>query len=154
MRAYKTGQGKWQVNFSVNGKQRTPYLGGDFTSGSADRVARIVTDILACRNRRDSVPLEILRKIETLSERVPRSFEKHGLIDGATSRTLETLLESFYESKAHLKPSTQTSYKAIGNLLLRHFGGSTKISSIEKSACERLKTVLHKDYPEFSQNRS
>jgi len=146
MQAYKTGQGKWQVNFSVNGKQRTLYLGGDFTSGSADRVARIVTDILACRNRGDSVPLEVLRRIETLPERVQASFEKHGLIDGATSRTLEMLLESFYESKAHLKANSQTSYKAIGNLLLRHFGGSTKISSIEKSACERLKTVLRKDY--------
>jgi len=68
MRAYKTGQGKWQVNFSEKGKQRTLYLGRDFTSGSADRVARIVTDLLACRNRGDVVPLEILQKIKTLPE--------------------------------------------------------------------------------------
>ena len=107
MQAYKTSQGNWQVNFSEKGKQKTLYLGRDFTSGSADRVARIVTDILACRNRGDTVPLEILRKVETLPERVQRSFERHGLTGNIAGRTLASLLESFYTTKTHLKSTTQ-----------------------------------------------
>jgi len=146
MRAYKTGQGNWQVNFSEKGKQKTLYLGKDFTPGSADRVARIVTDILACRNRGDSVPLEIRRKIEALPERVQQSFERLGLIDGVTSRTLEMLLESFDETKAHLKASTQDGYKMFGNLLSEFFGKDKKIAAIQKTDCERFKTALLKKY--------
>jgi integrase len=146
MQAYKTTQGNWQVNFSEKGKQKTLYLGRDFTAGSADRVARIVTDILACRNRGDSLPLEIVRRIETLPERVQRSFERHGLIGGTTSRTLDNLLSSFYETKAHLKPRTQEGYKMFGNLLKGFFGGSKKIASIEKLDCERFKAALLKKY--------
>jgi len=146
MRAYKTSQGNWQVNFSEKGKQRTLYLGRDFTSGSADRVARIVTDILTSRNRGDSVPLEILRKIESLPERVQRSFEKHGLIDGVTSRSLEDLLESFYITKEHLKPGSQNCYKQFGNLLLSFFGKDKKIVEISKLDGERFLCTLRKTH--------
>ena len=146
MQAYKTSQGNWQVNFSERGKQKTLYLGRDFTAGSADRVAKMLTDILACRNRGDSVPLEIFRKIETLPERVQRSFERLGLIGGATNRTLASLLWAFYESKGHLKASTQEGYKFFGRLLSEFFGDCRKISLIEKLDCERFKAVLLKRY--------
>jgi len=146
MQAYKTSQGNWQVNFSERGKQRTLYLGRDFTSGSADRVAKIVTDILACRNRGECVPLEILRKVESLPERVQRSFEKHGLIGGVTSLSLGSLLESFCATKAHLKPSTQHGYKLCYNLLLDFFGNGKKIASIAKTDGERFKAALQKKY--------
>jgi site-specific recombinase XerC len=146
MQAYKTSQGNWQVNFSEQGRQKTLYLGRDFTSGSADRVARIVTDILSCRNRGDSLPLEIFRKIESLPARVQRSFERLGLIGGVMSWTLEKLLQAFYESKNHLKPKSQESYKTFGTRLLQFFGTEKKISSIEKLDCERFKIDLLAKY--------
>jgi len=138
MQAYKTSQGNWQVNFSEQGKQRTLYLGRDFTSVSADRVARIVTDILACRNRGDSLPQEIFRQIEKLPERVRKSFERLGLIGSVTGWTLESFLQAFYVTKSHLKPKTQEAYKMFGDLLLVFFGTGRKISSIEKLDCERF----------------
>ena len=146
MRAYKTSQGNWQINFSEKGKQKTLYLGRDFTSGSADRVARIVTDILACRNRGDSVPLEIIRKIETLPERVRQSLERFGLSDGVVSKTIADLLKSFAESKSHLKPGTQYSYEWFGKMLLEFFGENKKIAAIQKLDCERFKAALLKKY--------
>ena len=142
MQAYKTKQGNWQVNFSERGKQKTLYLGRDFTAGSADRVARIVTDILACRNRGESVPLDICRKIETYPDRIRQSFERLGLIDGVTGKTLADLLKSVYESKAHLKLKTQKHYWEHGKLLSQFFGKSKKIAAIEKSDCERLQACL------------
>ena len=154
MQAYKTSQGNWQVNFCEGGKQKTLYLGRDFTSGSADRVARIVTDILACRNRGDSVPLDICRKIEELPERVRKSFERLGLIGKATSKTLIELLKALYESKAHLKPSTQKRYKQYGKLLSDFFGEGKKIASIVKLDCERLKIALFKTHSACTVSRS
>jgi len=146
MQAYKTSQGNWQVNFSEGGKQKTLYLGREFTSASADRVARIVTDILACRNRGDSLPLEIFRQIEMLPERIQKSFERLGLIGGIVSRTLENLLESFYKTKSHLKPGTQTAYKVFGDLLVTFFGKDCRLGTIEKSDCERFRNQYLSDY--------
>jgi len=139
MKAYKTSQGKWQVNYSERGKQRTIHLGRDFTSGSADRVATIVTDILSCRKRGDAVPLEILRRVENLPERVRNSFERHGLIGGVSSWTLADLLEKFRETKSHFKKTTQDFYRNFGNHLAAFFGSDCRLSAIGKLDCERFK---------------
>jgi hypothetical protein len=139
MQAYKTAQGNWQVNFSEFGKQRVLYLGRDFTSGSADRIAKIVTDILSCRKRGDALPMEIFRKIESLPDRVRKSFERLNLVGGVVSWTLENLLQSFYESKSHLKATTQDAYKMFGNLLAEFFGKNRRLDTIEKSDCERFR---------------
>ena len=56
------------------------------------------------------------------------------------------LLQSFYESKAHLKPKTQENYRMFGNLLSEFFGKNKKIASIEKFNCERFKAALLKKY--------
>ena len=79
-------------------------------------------------------------------ERIQKSFERLGLIGSVTSRTLEMLLQSFYESKAHLKPKTQENYRMFGNLLSEFFGKNKKIASIEKFNCERFKAALLKKY--------
>ena len=117
MKAYRTSQGSWQVNFSECGKQRTLYLGRDFTSASADRVAVMVSEILSCCNRGDSLPLEIQRRVEKLPDRVRKSFEKHGLIVGVSVQTLSELLDRFYASKSYLKATTQLAYKYYGKYL-------------------------------------
>jgi hypothetical protein len=93
MQAYKTAQGHWQINFSEFGKQRTLYLGRDFTSGSADRICRIVSDILSCRKRGDALPLELFRQVESLPARIRKSFERLGLIGGVVNWTLMNLLD-------------------------------------------------------------
>jgi hypothetical protein len=139
MQAYKTSQGNWQVNFSENGKQKTLYLGRDFTAASADRVARIVTDILACRNRGDSLPIETFRKIEELPKRIRKSFERLGLIGGISDWTLAELLEAFYESRKHLKKISQRGYKEYGKHLIMFFGNDCRIDSIGRLDCERFK---------------
>ena len=146
MQAYKTSKGKWQINFSEGGKQKTLYLGRDFTSGSADRVARIITDILAHRKRGEVLPVDLFRRIESLSERLRKSFERSGLVGGIASWTLDSLLQSFYESKSHLKSTTQDAYKMFGRLLLDFFTPERRIVSIEKSDCERFKAHLLKKY--------
>ena len=92
MKAYKTTQGNWQVNFSEFGKQRTLYLGREFTVSSADRVARIVTEILSCRKMGDAVSPEIIRRISELPVNIQKSFVKHGLMDKTSCRTLGELL--------------------------------------------------------------
>ena len=146
MQAYKTSKGNWQVNFSEGGKQRTLYLGRDFTAGSADRVARIVTDIVAHRKRGESLPVDLLWRIESLPDRLRKSFERAGLVGGATSWTLDNLLQAFYDSKSHLKSTTQDAYKMFGRLLLVFFTSERRITSIEKMDCERFKTHLLKNY--------
>jgi len=103
MRAYQTSQGNWQVNFSEGGKQRTLYLGRDFDNVSADRVSRIVADILSCRKRGDDFPQEVYGRIEKLPERVRRSMERLDLISGVSTLTLGKLLSSFHSSRCHLK---------------------------------------------------
>jgi hypothetical protein len=114
MQAYKTSRGKWQLNFSEGGKQKTLYLGDDFTAGSADRVARMVTDILSHRKRGEILLVDLLRQLESLPVRVRKSFERAGLVDGVVSRTFESLLLSYYETKSHLKQATQDDYKTVG----------------------------------------
>jgi site-specific recombinase XerD len=139
MQAYKTSRGHWQVNFSEFGKQRTLYLGSGFTSGSADRIAKIVTDILSCRKRGEVLPLEVVRRIELLPDRVRSSFERLGLIGGVSRWTLTTLLESFYEMKSDLSAGTRYGYNLCGTSLIEFFDKDRRIDSIEKSDCERFK---------------
>jgi len=139
MNAYKTSQGNWQITFSDRGRSKTLYLGRDFNSASADRVARIVTDILSCRKRGDTLPREIIWRIEKLPERVRKSFERHGLIEGVAVLTLDELLEKFYETKRHLKQTTQDGYRYYGKHLIDFFGADRRIDSIGKLDAERFK---------------
>jgi hypothetical protein len=153
MQAYKTAQGNWQINFSEYGKQRTLYLGRDFTSSSADRICKIVSEILGCRKRGDVVPLEVVRRIELLPERVQKSFERLGLVAGTGSWTLAKLLESFYESKSHLKASSQTADRQVGKLLIGFFGGERRLSSITKLECERFRNQYLSCHSECTRSR-
>lgn len=142
MKAYKTNRGHWQVNFRENGKQQTLYLGRDFDALSANRIAKIVVDILVYRKRGEPPPLEVLNRIEKLPDKVRQGFESKGLIGGETSQTLENFLESFYATKTHLKRGTQAMYKRYGDKLLKFFGKAKRISSIVKSDCELFKAHL------------
>jgi integrase len=139
LKAYKTAQGNWQVNFSEGGKQRTLYLGREFDSASAGRVARIVTDILSCRKRGETLPIEILRRVEDLPDRVRKSFERFGLAGGVSKWTISDLVDLVLQSKSHLKPRTRERYQCCGKLLIDFFGKDRRLDTIEKLDCERLK---------------
>jgi integrase len=154
MQAYKTSQGNWQVNFSEKGRQKTLYLGRDFTAASADRVARIVSDILLCRKRGDALPAEVLQKIKSLPDRIRKSVERLGLVGCVSNRTLEHLLQAFYESKKHLKQKTQTNYKTIGCSLSSFFGQHHDIAAIGKMDCERLVNHQLKHFTACSLSRA
>jgi integrase len=153
MKAYKTKRGHWQVNFTERGKQRILYLGKDYDAGSANRIARIVTDILVYRKRGEPLPADVLRRLDDLPDRLRQNFECKGLSGDKTSRTLDGLLSAFYESKSHLKAGTQSNYKCTGAKLLKFFGKGKKLDSIKSSDCEVFKTKFLKAYSASSVSR-
>ena len=146
LKAFKTQQGNWQVNFSESGKQKALYLGRDFTGVSADRVARIVSDILSCRKRGDSLPLEIFRRVDALPDRVRRSFHRHGLVGGTPSHTFANLVTALCESKSSSSFKTREGYKRCGELLIEFFGRERLLDSIAKVDCENFKSFLLSRY--------
>jgi hypothetical protein len=101
----------------------------------------MVADILVYRKRGESLPTEILSQIEGLHPKVREKLEQKGLFKSMTSPTLAKYLEMFYESKSHLKVTTQEAYKQFGNLLSEFFGKTKGIVSIKESDCERLKCI-------------
>jgi hypothetical protein len=133
MKAYKTGQGNWQLNFSVFGKQKTLYLGKKFTASAADRVARLVTEIVACRDRGDKLPVDLLYRVRELSPRVRRSLERFGLVTNCFGMTLKELFASHEKTKERSKPKTILHYRQWYQRLSQFYGESTKVSSITKS---------------------
>ena len=142
LKAFKTKQGNWQVNFSESGKQKALYLGRDFTAVSADRVARIVSDVLSCRKRGDSLPLEIFRRIEALPDRIRRSFQRLGLVGDTPNHSLESLVKVVCQSKSHLTHNTRGSYKRCGELLFEFFGKDKSLDKISKEDCGKFKKFL------------
>jgi site-specific recombinase XerD len=132
MRAYKTSQGNWQLNFSENGIQKTLYLGTKFTAASSERVARLVTEIIACRDRGDSLPVDLLYRINELSPRVRHSLERFGLVTNRFGMTLKELFESHEKTKERRKKKTILHYRRWYRRLSQFFGSDTKVSSITK----------------------
>jgi hypothetical protein len=136
MRAYKTGQGNWQLNFSRSGKQKTLYLGKKFTASSADRVARIVSEIIACCDRGDKLPIDLLYRIGELSPRVRESLERLGLVTNQFDMTFKELFKRHEKTKKRRKPSTILHYHNWYGRLSRFFGEKTKVSSVTKDTAE------------------
>jgi hypothetical protein len=132
MRAYRTSQGNWQLNFSENGIQKTLYLGTKFTAASSERVARLVTEIIACRDRGDSLPVDLLYRINELSPRVRHSLERFGLVTNRFGMTLKELFNNHEKTKQRWKKKTISHYRRWYCRLSRFFGLDTKVSSITK----------------------
>jgi integrase len=138
MKAYKTSQGSWQLNFSENGVQKTLYFGKRFDSVSADRVARIITEMLESRHRGDTVPLELLRKVSNLPKRIQSSMERLGLISVVSGLTLQEFFERFSETKSELKSKTQKFYRDWYKRFYNYFGESARVSSITDAAASKF----------------
>ena len=132
MKPYKTGQGNWQLNYSLDGRQRTLSLGRGTTTSTAERTAKIVTELVSCRKMGESPPTDLLHRVGTLPVRVQASLERGGLILCCFGLSLGDFIEKFLESRRinGVKPSTLTVYRDTGKLLLRCFGYDRSISTI------------------------
>jgi integrase len=138
MRAYKTGQGVWQLNFSLSGKQRTLYLGKKFTASAAERVSRLVTEIIACRDRGDKLPVDLLYRVRELSPRVRESLERFGLVTNCFGMTLKELFRCHEQTKERQKIGTIRHYREWYNRFIGFFGANVKVSSITKEKAEKF----------------
>jgi hypothetical protein len=138
MRAYQTGQGNWQLNFSRSGQQKTLYLGKKFTASAADRVARVVTEIIACRDRGDKLPVDLLYRIGEFSPRIRVSFERLGLVTNQFDMTLEELFKRHEKTKERRNMKTILHYRGWYQHLLQFFGSDTKVSFITKEEAEKF----------------
>jgi site-specific recombinase XerD len=138
MKAYRTKQGSWQLNYSENGVQKTLYLGKRFNAASADRVAKIVTELLYSRGRGDTVPLEILQKMFNLPKRIRLSIERLGLMNRVLDLTLDEFFNRFAKTKAELKPKTQKFYKDWFKRFYDYFGKEILVSTISSDVAKKF----------------
>jgi hypothetical protein len=138
MKAYKTKQGSWQLNFTDDGFQKTLYLGKHFTAVSADRVSVIVTEILHVRSRGDTLPLELMQRISKLPKRVQGSIERLGLISSVLDLTLQEFFERFAKTKEALKPKTLKFYDDWYKRFYRYFGKTTMVSTITSDVAKKF----------------
>jgi site-specific recombinase XerD len=154
MKAYKTSQGNWQLNYSENGVQKTLYLGKRFDSVSADRVARIVTEILDCRDCGNSVRLETLRKVASLPQRIQLSLRRIGLFTTFFDMSLEDLINRFMETKKGTKDKTQRDYKVSCNRLYWYFSRTDLVSKIDKDKIKEFIDCCNEKLAECTMYRS
>jgi hypothetical protein len=146
MRAYRTGQGNWQLNFSFDGKQRTLSLGRHCGRVSADRTAKIVSELLTVRKMGDSVPSDLLQRVGTFPARVRDSLCRSGLVPCCFGMSLGDLWEKYLASKSHLKKNSLVAYRDTRNLMVNHFGHDLSISSLSRSDAERFYSSLLRIY--------
>jgi hypothetical protein len=95
MKAYKTSQGNWQLNFSIVGVQKTLYLGKRYTKTSAFCVSEIVTELVDIRNCVDSVSLDITKRVKKLPLRIQESLRRFGLVEAVSDMKLQDFLTNF-----------------------------------------------------------
>ncbi|MDR0522273.1 MAG: hypothetical protein LBH00_10535 [Planctomycetaceae bacterium] len=154
MQAYKTAAGAWQLNFSENGRQKVIYLGRGFTAGSADRIAKTVTDIIAYRKRCDSLPVDLRQKIETFPLRVRDNMRRAGLLADSGAVTLSELLLRYYDSIKHLKPKTLSCSRYAGKQLTGFFGEHCLLSAVKHADALAFRAALLKTLAECTVTRN
>lgn len=122
MGAHKTGKGEWQVTYTVDGRQKTVYLGKKYDSRSAAKIDALISEILASRLRKTKLSPAAMQKIKTLPPKIAETFRRHGLMQEPECRTLGELAVEHEKSKIDLKPSSQLFYGVYRQKLLLWFG--------------------------------
>jgi integrase len=138
MKAYRTSQGNWQLNFTLDGVQRTLYLGRKFSAARSEKIAKVVSELLQCHFNNEPVPIELLRRIAALAKRIQDSLYRFGLLHNQFSLSLQELYERFQETKTALKPSSQFSYLNWYKNLVKYFGACRVVSTITPSDCKKF----------------
>lgn len=141
MRAYKTSSGAWQLNFMKDGSRRTLYLGRGYTSSSADRIAKTITDVVAHHRRNETLPADIVHKIESFPDRIRQNMERIGLRVDCRTKTLSELCRAKIESvrQGSVKPATVQKYQEVSARLLKFFGGDRKLISVTKIEADQFR---------------
>jgi len=132
MKPYKTGQGNWQLNYSINGRQHTLSLGRGYTAIAAERTAKIVSELVSLRKMGESPPTDLLHRVSNLPIRVQAGLERGGLILCCFGLSIGEFTEKFIESRRvnGVKPSTLSSYRTGFKYLIQHFGYDRSIATI------------------------
>jgi site-specific recombinase XerD len=133
MKPYCTSQGNWQLNFVLDGKRYTLYLGRRYNASSAERVADVVYELASCRTRNEKPSAELLRRVSGLPQRVRASLDKFGLVDNCFGMTLGELFEKHLFTKSFLKKKTQKFYKNSYKHFEEYFGLGRAVSSVSKA---------------------
>jgi site-specific recombinase XerD len=138
MKAYKTGQGNWQLNFSLDGVQKTLYLGKRYTESSSERVSKLVTEIVDIRNRGDSLTSDQYKKILLLPNRIQKSLHRLGLIVVDKGLTLQEFFDKFIETKRGMKAKTRKFYRDWFKRFFHYFDTKMLVSSINKDLATKF----------------
>jgi site-specific recombinase XerD len=138
MKAYKTSQGNWQLNFSIEGVQKTLYLGKRYNETSSFRVSELVTELVDIRNRCETIPLDVSNRVKRLPLRLQESLRRFGLVGMVSDMTLEKFFEKFLETKKDTKPKTQKFYRETCNRFYWYFDTTTCVSSINEEQAKKF----------------
>ena len=130
MKAYKTSQGNWQLNFTFEGKQRTLYLGRGCTDFQANGVAKVVDELLTLRRSGGKPKPDLLSEVGTLPGRVRSSLERFGLLRCCFGISIVELYDRYLESKSYRNRKTMENYAAQRRLLVLYFGADCSVSSL------------------------
>lgn len=129
---YKTGKGEWQLSYTLNGRQKTVYLGKKQDEATSRRIANIVGELLALKHRGEDIPPGLRERIASIPERVRRSLERHGLHQ-VRRVTLEELCTERIASGVDWKKSTIGTTVSRSRLLCEYFGRSRLIDSVTET---------------------
>jgi len=144
MKPYKTGQGNWQLNYTLDGRQRTLSLGRGSTAVAAEKTAKIVTELVSVRKMGEVPPTDLLHRVGTLSPKIRTSLEKGGLIQACFGMSVGELWEKFLEARSHLKKSTLSTYCSDRKHVIREFGLNRLVSTISRNDAENFISGLRK----------
>ena len=132
MKVYLNGKGGWQLNYTLDGRQRQIYLGKNHTAASAARVGEVVKELLLCRYRAESPPVKLLQQVRYFDARLTATIRRHGILEYCDSGlTLGKLLDDFMEQKRELAESTLATYRSHLKVIREFFGEKTLVSEID-----------------------
>ena len=145
MKAYRTGQGNWQLNYTLDdGKRRTLSLGRNYTAGAAERTAKVVRELVLFRKIGEPVPTDLLHRVGQLPFRIRTGLERGGLVECGFGLSAGDLWERFLESKSHLKKTTTSSYCDARKHFFRYFPQERSTATISQTDAETFVAALGK----------
>lgn len=143
MKVYKTKDGAWQLNYSMDGRQRQIYLGLRHDAASAGRVLGVVKELLVCRYRGESPPPKLIERLKRLDWKIQASVRRHGILsDRFVDVTLEEMIRLFMETKKSLAPITLDSYDDRFERVRRYFGTKKILNDVTEDDVIKFKAYL------------
>ena len=143
LKAYRTGQGAWQISWSEGGQQKTLYLGKDFTHEKANKAANVVTKYLEHRKTGVAITATVSRDLRRLPKRILSKLQKMEIAtDSVFSGQLREICDLHFRTKKHLKAKTCENYLSSYKMLLSFFGENKNV--MEMGVDDAAKFVAQK----------